>query len=175
MAFTQVTSLDADVTISLGKKDKTTGKPYPNQAEGYYLGNRKVNTKLGETTLHFLQTPKGNLGVWGGTDMNKKLAQVQPGTMVRITAAGKRPTPRGDMNVFTVESDTDNTITVNISAAAAEDYSDTGTNETSGYSSDETEDENSDVAQSQALAAAERKAKLDAILKGGGNKGVKRN
>lgn len=112
MAFTEVSSLDADVTIALGKTDKKTGKPYPKQAEGYYLGKRAVENKRGESSLHFLQTAKGNLGVWGTTDLNRKLSQVKPGTMVRITSTGTKPTPNGDMYTYKVESDKTNTIEV---------------------------------------------------------------
>jgi hypothetical protein len=177
MAFKQVNSLDADVTVSLGKKDKKTGKPFPKTAEGYYLGSREVKTNLGPSTLHFLQTPKGNLGVWGGTDMNKKLGTVAPGTMVRITAAGQRPTPRGAMNVFKVEEDQNNTITVNVSAsqpAAESDDAGYGAEDDGGSygGSDEddgggTEDYTAPASQgggTPALSAAERKAKVDALL-----------
>jgi hypothetical protein len=116
MGFTEVASLDADVTVALGKINKATGKPYPKQAEGYYLGNRKVNNTRGESTLHFLQTADGNLGVWGTTDLDRKLGQVDAGTMVRITSTGKKATPNGDMYTYKVEADNDNTIEVNVNA-----------------------------------------------------------
>lgn len=189
MAFQKVASLEADNTISLGKKDKATGKAFPTQAEGYYLGNRTVSTKLGPSTLHILQTAKGNLGVWGGTDMNRKLNQVQAGTMVRITAAGKKPTPKGDMNVFNVEVDNDNQIEVLLSGLgnagtgttasdfAANDDGDTGytgaygDTETSFGVDDNEEDKDEGYEAPPAkvasgLSAADRQAKVQALLKG---------
>jgi hypothetical protein len=72
LSFKEVISLDADNVIALGKQNKKTGKPFPKQAKGYYLGSRKVKGKIGESTIHFLQTPKGNLGLWGTTDLNRK-------------------------------------------------------------------------------------------------------
>ena len=117
MAFKVVASLEADVTISLGGRDKKTGKANPNQVEGYYLGRRVVApnkySKPGKTDyLYFFQTPKGNLGVWGKTDLDRKMGNVTPGTMVRASHAGMRPTPNGDMHTFTVEIDEENTIDV---------------------------------------------------------------
>lgn len=112
MSFQEVAALDADVTIAIGKVNKETGKPYPKSAEGYFLGSRKVESKRGDSFLHFLQTEKGNLGVWGTTDLNRKLSTVNPGTMVRITSTGMKPTPNGDMYTYKVESDKANTIEV---------------------------------------------------------------
>lgn len=163
MAFKQVEALDADITYSLGKLNKKTGKTDPKQAEGYYLGNREIEGgKYGKSVLHFLKTPKGNLGVWGGGDMNKKLSGVVPGTMVRITANGTRPTPRGDMKVFTVEVDSDNVL---------EGYSAPGQfNESSvsyddgGDDVDSSNEDAEDDLQQQALVAAENQAKVQALL-----------
>jgi hypothetical protein len=178
MGFQEVQSLDADVTIALGKINKETGKPYPKQAEGYYLGNRKVENKRGESTLHFLQTPKGNLGIWGTTDLNRKLLQVGVGVMVRITSTGTKPTPNGDMYTYKVETDKANTIEVeNLSAGAVdsgneesddegEDF-DSATEEGNGFDEDE--------AQTAALVAAEqaaKKAKVQEILARGKAKKV---
>lgn len=163
MAFKQVSSLDADVTISVGKTDKATGKPYPKQAEGYYLGNRTVQNKRGESKIHFLQTPKGNLGVWGTTDLDRKLVQVIPGNMVRITSTGTKPTPNGDMYTYKVEVDSDNTIEVSAAEnnAPEEDRSVVEDNEAP---SDDTDGSDEDAKQAAALLAAERAAKVQAIL-----------
>ncbi len=178
MGFETVASLDADVTVALGKKNKQTGKDYPKQAEGYYLGNRQVEGKRGPSTLHFLQTAKGNLGVWGTTDLNRKLSAVPVGTMVRVTSTGTKATPKGDMFTYKVEVDKENTIEVEIQASAADDEDTTETSDSDdddgevynngGQDDDQDADE---VAQAQALAAAERKAKVDALLRG--NKGSK--
>jgi len=169
MAFQEVSSLDADVTVALGKKDKN-GKPYPKQAEGYFLGSRTVQNKRGESKIHFLQTPKGNLGIWGTTDLNRKLASAPEGSMVRITSTGTKPTPNGDMYTYKVEVDKENSIEV---SAASEDtgYSDDSSNEESdseGYGDDDVSADE-DAVQAAALAAAERQAKVQALL----NKGKK--
>lgn len=169
MAFREVSSLDADVTVALGKKDKT-GKPYPKQAEGYYLGSRTVQNKRGPSTIHFLQTPKGNLGVWGTTDLNRKLGSAPVGSMVRVTSTGTKPTPNGEMYTYKVEVDEANAIEV---AAPADtsygdsedtDGDDDDTDNGGGYSNGQDDE---DTAQVAALAAAERKAKVQALLSKG--------
>lgn len=189
MGFKEVASLDADVTVALGKRDKKTGKAYPKSAEGYYLGSRKVKSRKGDSVLHFLQTKTGNLGVWGTTDLNRKLSQVPAGTMVRVTSTGMKPTPNGDMYVYKVEQDTDNSIEVNLAQETApaddgaEDTGDDAGYDAGGDSEDDGENEDysaaaddEDDSQTAALAAAEaaaRKAKVDAILKAGKSKAAK--
>lgn len=171
MSFKEVSSLDAEVTIALGKTDRKTGKPGPKQVEGYYLGSRKVATKKGESKLHFLQTSAGNLGVWGTADLNRKLGAVVPGTMVRATSTGTKPTPRGDMYTYKVEVDETNTIEVSASedsASYAQNDSDDDSAEAVAYDDDANEDE----AQAM-LAAAERKAKVEALLKNTGKNKVR--
>jgi hypothetical protein len=170
MGFTEVASLDADVTIALGKKDKATGKPYPKQAEGYYLGTRSVENKRGESKLHFLQTANGNLGIWGTTDLNRKLASVPAGTMVRITSTGTKPTPNGDMYTYRVEQDSDNTIEVLAAGAGSEDFAD-GAVEVSEDSYDE--DAQEAVEAVQVASQAARKAHVESLLRGKGTKVTK--
>jgi hypothetical protein len=54
-----------------------------------------------------------NLGVWGKTDLDRKVLQVIPGAMVRITQSGTRAIPGGnDMYIFKVQQDLDNCIDV---------------------------------------------------------------
>lgn len=176
MGFKEVSSLDADVVIALGKKDKATGKPYPKQAEGYYIGSREVENKRGKSVLHFLQTAKGNLGVWGTTDLNRKLGQVTPGSMVRITSTGTKPTPNGEMYTYKVETDESNTIEVSNPVAPAqeeESYEASGSDEDeSSYESQEetTEDEDTDDLVALQAQVAERKAKVKSLF---ANKGKK--
>lgn len=165
MAFKEVTSLDAEVTVALGKTNKATGKPYPKQAEGYFLGSREVENKRGKSFLHFLQTPKGNLGIWGTTDLNRKLSQAPTGSMVRITSTGTKPTPNGDMYTYKVEIDSDNSIEVETQqASSGSDYSSENTEQDT-EESDYNESVDEDV---QALAVdaqrAERQAKVRAAL-----------
>lgn len=167
--FKEVSSLDADVTIAIGKVDKKTKKAYPKQAEGFYLGKRMVNGTRGESQLHFLQTPEGNLGVWGTTDLNRKLGQVPLRTMVRITSTGSKATPKGDMFTYKVETDSTNTIEVDTLSAGSNTV-----NEGTDYAEEVDADDNAgDDAQAAALAAAEaRKAAVLARLNG--NKNAKR-
>ena len=175
MGFTEITSLDADVVVALGKTDKKTGKKYPTQAEGYYLGSRTVQNKRGESSIHFLQTANGNLGVWGTTDLNRKLGQVVLGTMTKITSTGTKPTPNGDMYTYKVAVDKDNTIEVtaaeptigNVLSDSSDVVSD---DEDDTVISDDTDGDDEDVQQAAALAAAERKAKVEAMLKNGKRK-----
>ena len=163
MAYQEVQSLDADVCVALGKTDKKTGKPYPKQAEGYYLGNREVESARGDSKLHILQTAKGNLGVWGTTDLNRKLLQVTAGVMVRITSTGTKPTPKGDMYTYKVESDPSNSIDV----ATAPAYT-PNTDEDDNYGQEgafEDSETEFDESEYEATRAA-LKAKTEALLKG---------
>ena len=162
MAFQEVSSLDADETIALGKKDKKTGKPYPKQVEGYYLGTRTVENKRGESKLHFLRTSKGNLGIWGTTDLNRKLGGVVSGTMVRITSTGTRPTPNGDMYTYLVEQDKENTIPVNLSTNDYQNSSSSDNNDDDYVSNDNDEDTSYTA---PVAVSASRKAEVEAFLK----------
>ena len=187
MAFKEVTDLNADVTTAIGGVNKKTGKKNPNTVEGYYLGSRKVESrksKTGFASLHILQTAKGNLGVWGKTDLDRKMSTATIGAMLRITNTGTVPTPNGEMYKYKVEMDLENTIEV--SAPVSDESSDGGaeyssSNEES-YSSDddggmdsveeaEQEEESYEAPpvrnQAAALSAAERKAKVQSLLKGG--------
>lgn len=166
MGFTEVNSLDADVTLRLGGVDKKTGKKNPVQAEGYYLGAKEINSpksKSGKASLHILSTENGNIGVWGKTNMDQKLKSVVPGTMIRITFTNMQPTPNGDMYVYKVETDKDNVMDVgNLTASAGAPANDTSSDfsDNSAETEDAPEEEDEDVA---ALAAA-RKAKMQALL-----------
>ena len=178
MSFKEVTTLDADVTIRLGGVDKKTGKPNPQSAEGYYLGTRKVTSpksKSGFASLHFLLTPNGNRAIWGKTDMDRKFSSVQPGTMVRISFDKMVPTPNGDMYKYKLEQDATNNIEVDFmhsrSTTAEEGTSGVGNEcaELDGLTNDPEENndyEEQEAVQTSALAALERKQKVEALLKG---------
>jgi hypothetical protein len=177
MAFKAVVSLDADRTIAIGGKDSKTKKPNPTTAEGYYLGKRQVEGSKGLADLHFLQTPKGNLGIWGKTNMNQKLSAVPLGTMVRISFTNMQPTKNGPMYVYKVEVDADNVLDMSgfEDGTSSEETSTEDTNYQDEGSVDETADDTApedneaeEEAQRQALAAAEKaavqKAKVQAVL-----------
>lgn len=168
MSFTEVASLDADVTVAIGGRNKKTGKPNPTKAEGYYLGSREVDSKKsksGKAYIHFLQTPEGNLGIWGKTDLDRKITTVPTGTMVRVSFDKMVPTPNGDMYKFRVEQDSSNTIEV-------ADFSDATTGgagddtDSSGTVDEDTTAEEEEVQEDAgaALAAATRRAKVEALL-----------
>ncbi len=176
MGFTEVTSLDAEVTIALGGVNRKTGKKNPTEAEGYFLGSKKVESKKaksGFAYIHILQTPKGNLGIWGKTDMDRKFAQVTPGTMIRVSFAKMVPTPNGEMYQFKLEVDKTNSIEVgDLNAGSANAEDEETTSYSSGGGDDEEamteDDEDEDAAQALALAALERKNKVQALLNGKG-------
>lgn len=115
MSFKEVQTLDAAVTIALGGRNRATGKENPSSIEGYYLGRREVASRKSKTGLcfiHYFQTPKGNVGVWGKTDLDRKLGTVPVGAMTRAAHVGMQATPNGDMYKFKVEVDTDNKVEV---------------------------------------------------------------
>lgn len=170
MAFKSVIDLDAAVTVSLGSKDKKT------TMEGYYLGAKTVadkKKKSGTSKIYIFQTEAGNVGVWGKTNLDQKMLSVIPGTMTRVTQDGMRKTPNGDMYLFTVEVDNDNTIDVGALATAAttatseaEEVEEEGT-EAEEEPEEETE-ENADEAEAALVAAqaevAKRRVKTMALL-----------
>lgn len=185
MGFEEVQDLDADTTISLGGFNKKTKKDNPSKVEGYYLGAKVTpNKKTGGTSLlHILKTPKGNLGVWGKTDMDRKLSQVTPGVMIQIEHTGMQETPKGEMYKFTVRHDSSNTIPVNFqvankpvaaSASYADDSNDFNSDDSGGFEADEDVQyasyEAEETAQKSALSALERKQKVEALLKGKGKR-----
>ena len=123
MAFKEVSNLDAETTIALGGINKKTGKENPTSITGYFIGTRDVETDFGPAKLHVFQTDRGNVGVWGKTDLNRKLTSVTPGVMVRATQNGQVKVPgRNPMYKYKVEVDTDDSIEVAMSSVVAEDY-----------------------------------------------------
>lgn len=171
MAFKTVTDLSADVTISLGGKDKKTGKLNPTTIEGYYLGKRVIadtKKKSGKSYIYIFQTPTGNKGVWGKTDLDNKMLEVTPGTMTRASFLKMVPTKNGDMYRYKVEVDVDNTIEV--SAVEVEDTgsdyleTDSTTNSEEEQLEEETAEVDEEAEATAALVAQERQARTQAIL-----------
>lgn len=174
MAFKTVQALDADNVIALGGENRKTGKKNPTQVEGYYLGSRTVESrksKEGKAKIHFLQTSKGNLGVWGKTDLDRKLSSVEVGSMVRATFSGMKPTPNGDMYCYKIEHDPDNVIEVSLATAEGSDESEENLHTGSDFetvdeetSDEDTTEEDTQSLQLQQQAALARKAKVQALL-----------
>lgn len=171
MAYETLPDLSAGVTISLGGVDKKTGKKNPTEVEGYYLGSRQTETKKGPATLHFFQGSKGNVGVWGKTDMNKQLANARVGAMTKVSYTGMVATSKGEMYKYQAQQDRSRTIEVgDLSSGngneglADNDYADTeGDHNEESYGNDDADDTAYGVANNAKLAA-EKKAKVEALL-----------
>ncbi len=172
MAFREVTSLDADLTVSIGGVNKKTGKKNPNRVEGYYLGKRQVadkKKKSGVSYIYFFQTPNGNVGVWGKTDMDRKMGSATLGAMTFIEFDKMQPTPNGDMYKYRVGVDVDNTIEVTELPEGRVEEEQGYTAESRGTletDEDTTDDEDEDT--SVQASALERKRRLEALLGGKG-------
>lgn len=171
MAFKTVTDLNTDNTISLGGFNKKQKKDNPTTVEGYYLGKRTVaddKKKSGVSYIYILQTPKGNLGVWGKTDMDRKMVTAPEGAMLRITHTGMQATSNGDMYKYKVEIDVDNCIEVAaLPTGKANAALDEGENDEESTEEDSEDSyQNDERAQQGALQAAERAAKVKALLNG---------
>lgn len=171
MAFKTVQALDAENTVALGGENRKTGKKNPTQVEGYYLGSREVESrksKTGKAKIHFFQTSKGNLGVWGKTDLDRKISSVEIGAMVRATFVGMKPTPNGEMYTYKVEHDPDNAIEVSLSTredSGVEEYEGAPTGDYTDSDEEATVDEeDAQSLQMQQQAAIARKAKVQALL-----------
>lgn len=175
MSFKEVVDLDCESTISLGGRDKKTGKANPTQLEGYFVGSKKTKStraKSGFSNLHIFQTENGNIGLWGKTDLDRKMLSVTPGSMTRVTQSGSVPTPNGDMYKYKVEVDASNKIDVG-SLESSESAS--GSDEES-YDEESGEDDtiSDEVSPSRASAPkrpiaapdASRQAAVQALLKG---------
>lgn len=120
MAFETLADLDCSTTTALGGKNKE-GKANPTTITGYFIGTRAVvskKSKTGEAALHVIQTPKGNVGVWGKTNLDSKMKGVTPGHAVRITFTGMVETKNNPMYKYKVEVDKDNFIEVATADAA---------------------------------------------------------
>lgn len=175
MAFQQVQVLDADNVIALGGVNKKTGKKNPTQVEGYYLGAREVESrksKDGKAKIHFFQTSKGNIGVWGKTDLDRKLSSVGAGTMVRATFSGMKPTPNGEMYSYKVEHDPENAIEVSLSDSNDSDSDSSSEDTTSNDSYEESEETSTEDDEDESISAAtlakdaaERKQRVQNLLK----------
>jgi hypothetical protein len=115
MGFKEVLDLDCETAIALGGFNKKARKDNPTSIEGYFIGSKIVDSpksKDGKAKLHIFQTAEGNVGVWGKTDLDRKMASVQPGAMTRAVFAGMAPSKNGDMYKYKVAQDTDNRIDV---------------------------------------------------------------
>lgn len=178
MGFKEVMDLDAERIISLGGFDKKTRKANQDQIEGYFLGSKKIastKNKSGVAYIHIFKTAEGQLGVWGKTDMDRKLLNQPIGNMVRLTCIGQVPTKNGDMYKYKLEVDSDNIIDTStiiskgFSSGADEEYDEEYL--TGDYDSDEEAEEEDlspeplvGLSARSAMSAAEKKAKVQELL-----------
>lgn len=147
MGFKEITGLETDTTVSLGGLNKKTGKNNPTSLEGYYVGSKSVPSlmsKTGLAQLHVFQTDKGNVGLWGKTDLDRKMRKAILGEMMRISLNGKAPPQPGKMPMikFKVDRDPLNTIEVESQQSVAEETANppTGSSFESAYAEEETHD-----------------------------------
>lgn len=173
--FKEVLDLNPDTVISLGGKNKKTGKPNPTSIEGYYLGKRAIEDrkkKSGKSYIYVFQTAQGSVGVWGKTDLDRKMLTATPGQMMRASFDRMVETPNGDMYKYKVEFDDSNTIEV---AATIESNEQEGYSDDADFNNQESTDSEAEAYEQEELEAAatqlsaEKKAKVEAIL----NKGRK--
>lgn len=167
MAFKQVVDLDAETTIALGGFNKKARKDNPTSVEGFYLGARQVESKKSRTgfaSIHYFQTPKGNIAVWGKTDLDRKLSRVTPGVLVRAEFDKMQPTPNGEMYKYKVAVDADNTIEIDTLPAG----NTTAVTQQYGNNGDDLVDTEVDADEDQlqlATERAERAAQVQQLLK----------
>lgn len=115
MAFETLADLSTDNAIALGGFNKKERKANPTSITGYYIGSKQVaspKSKTGFAALHVFQTPEGNVGVWGKTDLDQKLRSAQLGAYTRVTFTGMQETKNNPMYKYKVEIDRENTIEV---------------------------------------------------------------
>lgn len=71
MSFKKIIELQAESTVSL----KEPGESFT----GFYLGYKTTTTSFGESRLHIFSTEEGTVGVWGKTQMDRKLTPAPAG------------------------------------------------------------------------------------------------
>jgi len=176
MGFKEVLDLDCDKAYALGGTDKKSRKPNPTKVEGYFIGSKQIPNKFskdGVGYLHVFQTENGKEGVFGKTDLNRKMKSVAPGTMTRVTFSGTIPTKFGDMAKYKVEQDETNTIEVSLpsnDSTTAESFDASGDTELAEIDADEVEEPVLPRPAAPARAArtpsAEQQARVQALLSG---------
>jgi hypothetical protein len=115
MAFKEVSDLSTDNAIALGGFNRKTNKENPTTITGYYVGSKEVDSpksKTGKAKLHVFQNAKGNVGVWGKTDLDQKMKAATIGALTRVTFTGMQETKNNPMYKYKVEINLDDTIEV---------------------------------------------------------------
>lgn len=173
MGFKTVVSLDCDKAISLGGEDRKTRKANPTSIEGYYVGSRKVESaksKTGFCLLHVFQTSGGLTGVWGKTDLDRKLSSVSPGIMTRASFVGMKETKNNPMYLYKVEIDADNSI--DVSGVGASEEGATAEDADAGYDTEEESEDDEAPADEVAPARAQAPRKAAQLPSAAGVKSL---
>lgn len=102
-------------------KDVTTGaidiKVFPDEPfEGYYIGSKEIETKIGSQVIYKFQKKDGNkkFQIYGFTNLNRAMEMITEGVMCRIVYTGKEKiqTKFGmkDVHQVKVQTDEDDTL-----------------------------------------------------------------
>jgi hypothetical protein len=166
MAYEKIQDLSTDTVFKLGGLDPKTGKPNASQIEGYYLGNKVVQTNNGPSVIHVFQTPRGNEGIWGSKKLNDNLTKNIVGCMVLVIYKGKTKRAGGKtQHEYDMSVDKTNRIEVSFDTPEADHaYEDEVDGNTYSDASEDTT--------ALLTAQAEQKAKVEAMLK---NRNLKKN
>lgn len=148
MAFQELPDMDCEVSFAIGGFNKKTRKDNPTEATGYFIGSKQVvskKSKTGFAFLHIFQKPGGdNFGVWGKTDLDRKMRVVPLGHLTKISFAGMKETENNPMYKYKVQVDKEDTIEVstitNEPQQAAQDPTDSHQQDTGSYDDDAADD-----------------------------------
>lgn len=120
MAFQELPDMDCEVSFAIGGFDKKARKDNPTTATGYFIGSKQVPSKKSKTGfafLHIFQKPGGdNFGVWGKTDLDRKMRAVEAGQLTKISFVGMKETENNPMYKYKVQVDKEDTIEVTTTA-----------------------------------------------------------
>lgn len=162
MGYEKMTDMSTDTVTALGGMNSKSNKSNPTQIEGYYLGSRNVATANGPSAIHVFQTAKGNEGVWGTSKLNNNLTKAVIGKKVKVVYKGKIKITGGKtQHTYEFFVDKTDVIEVDVLPEGQE------TLEAEEYSTDDSTDtpeEDEETAAAELLAAAECKAKVQAML-----------
>jgi hypothetical protein len=113
MAYKKKLDLVTDNAIQLG--GSTAGKLNPTKIEGFYLGFKEVDGEYGLGKLHIFQTLKGNVGVWGKTNLNRILTSHEKGMMCQVTFTGMGTAKKGKKPAYEYQLEYDDSLTIDVS------------------------------------------------------------
>lgn len=182
MAFKEYKDVQPDYWVTIGGTDKK-GNKNPTSIEGYYMG-RSVGTNSFDATktktTFMLKTPKGIAGVNGNANLvvgmdkaernfNSKEGRSALGVALFLESTTEIATKKGNpMKVFSVLFNKEDSIEVDTSTFGSAGYNDSDAeeDESENDADNESSYEAAPTSRSSALSASERKAQVEALLKG---------